>query len=77
MDTLSFVYTGLLRNVKALNYEIKDDKTGDVYYSNKVDYETKSVYSSNYYQIVPAGASDYRQVLLGRHQERWLRQSAQ
>ena len=59
MDTLSFVYTGLLRNVKALNYEIKDDKTGDVYYSNKVDYETKSVYSSNYYQIVPAGASDY------------------
>lgn len=59
MDTLSFVYTGLLRNVKALNYEIKDAKTGDVYYSNKVDYETKSVYSSNYYQIVPAGASDY------------------
>ena len=59
MDTLSFVYTGLLRNVKALNYEIKNAKTGDVYYSNKVDYETKSVYSSNYYQIVPAGASDY------------------
>lgn len=59
MNSLSFVYTGLLRNVKALNYEIKDAKTGDVYYSNKVDYETKSVYSSNYYQIVPAGASDY------------------
>ena len=65
MDTLSFVYTGLLRNVKALNYEIKDDKTGDVYYSNKVDYETKSVYSSNYYQIVPSGASDYNKLSWG------------
>ena len=65
MDTLSFVYTGLLRNVKALNYEIKDAKTGDVYYSNKVDYETKSVYSSNYYQIVPSGASDYNKLSWG------------
>ena len=65
MDTLSFVYTGLLRNVKALNYEIKDAKTRDVYYSNKVDYETKSVYSSNYYQIVPSGASDYNKLSWG------------
>lgn len=65
MDTLSFVYTGLLRNVKALNYEIKNAKTGDVYYSNKVDYETKSVYSSNYYQIVPSGASDYNKLSWG------------
>lgn len=65
MDTLSFVYTGLLRNVKALNYEIKDAKTEDVYYSNKVDYETKSVYSSNYYQIVPSGASDYNKLSWG------------
>lgn len=24
MDSLSFVYTGLLRNVKSLTYEIKD-----------------------------------------------------
>lgn len=59
MDTLSFVYTGLLRNVKALKYEIKDATTNEVYYEKTVDYETKSVYSSNYYQIVPAGASDY------------------
>ena len=65
MDTLSFVYTGLLRNVKALNYEIKDAETGDVYYSNKVDYETKSLYSSNYYQIVPSGASDYNKLSWG------------
>lgn len=65
MDALSFVYTGLLRNVKALNYEIKDAETGDVYYSNKVDYETKSVYSSNYYQIVPSGASDYNKLSWG------------
>lgn len=65
MDTLSFVYTGLLRNVKALNYEIKDAETGDVYYSKKVDYETKSVYSSNYYQIVPSGASDYNKFSWG------------
>ena len=69
MDTLSFVYTGLLRNVKALNYEIKDAKTGDVYYSNKVDYETKSVYSSNYYQIVPSGASDYNKLSWGGTKE--------
>ena len=59
MDSLSFVYTGLLRNVKSLTYEIKDEKTGDVYYSNDVEYETKSVYSSNYYQIIPSGVSDY------------------
>ena len=62
MDTLSFVYTGLLRNVKALKYEIKDAETGEVYYNDTVDYETKSVYSSNYYQIVPSGASDYNKL---------------
>ena len=33
MDSLSFVYTGLLRNVKSLTYEIKDAATGEVYYS--------------------------------------------
>ena len=59
MDTLSFVYTGLLRNVKNLHYEIKDASTNEVYYEDDVEYETKSVYSSSYYQIVPAGASDY------------------
>ena len=59
MNSLSFVYTGLLRNVKALKYEIKDATTNEVYYEKTVDYETKSVYSSNYYQIVPSGASDY------------------
>ena len=59
MDTLSFVYTGLLRNVKNLHYEIKDASTNEVYYEDNVEYETKSVYSSSYYQIVPAGASDY------------------
>ena len=62
MDTLSFVYTGLLRNVKALKYEIKDAETGEVYYNDTVNYETKSVYSSNYYQIVPSGASDYNKL---------------
>ena len=59
MDSLSFAYTGLLRNVKALKYEIRDAATNEVYYDNTVDYETKSVYSTNYYQIVPSGASDY------------------
>ena len=59
MDSLSFVYTGLLRNVKSLTYEIKDAATGEVYYSNDVEYETKSVYSSNYYQIIPSGVEDY------------------
>lgn len=59
MDTLSFVYTGLLRNVKNLHYEIKDATSNEVYYEDDVAYETKSVYSSNYYQIVPSGASDY------------------
>lgn len=59
MDSLSFVYTGLLRNVKSLTYEIKDAATDEVYYSNDVEYETKSVYSSNYYQIIPSGVEDY------------------
>lgn len=59
MDTLSFVYTGLLRNVKNLHYEIKDASTNEVYYEDDVKYETKSVYNSNYYQILPAGAQDY------------------
>ncbi len=59
MDTLSFVYTGLLRNVKNLHYEIKDASTNEVYYEDDVEYETKSVYNSNYYQILPAGAQDY------------------
>ena len=59
MDSLSFVYTGLLRNAKALHYEIKDATTAEVYYDYTVDYETKSVYDSNYYQIVPSGVSDY------------------
>ena len=59
MDSLSFVYTGLLRNVKSLTYAIKDEKTGEVYYSNDVEYETKSVYSTNHYQIIPSGVEDY------------------
>ena len=40
MDSLSFVYTGLLRNVKSLTYEIKDAATGEVYYSKDMEYET-------------------------------------
>lgn len=59
MDSLSFVYTGLLRNVKSLTYEIKDAATGEVYYSKDMEYETKSVYDTNYYQIIPSGVADY------------------
>ena len=59
MDSLSFVYTGLLRNVESLTYEIKDAATDEVYYSNDVEYETKSVYSTNHYQIIPSGVEDY------------------
>lgn len=59
MDSLSFVYTGLLRNVKSLRYEIKDTDSGEIYYAKDMEYETKSVYDSNYYQIVPSGISDY------------------
>ena len=59
MDSLSFVYTGLLRNVKSLRYEIKDTDSGEIYYAKDMEYETKSVYDSNYYQIVPSGVSDY------------------
>ena len=59
MDSLSFVYTGLLRNVKALKYEIRDAATNEVYYSKNIEYETKSVYDSNYFQIIPSGVADY------------------
>ena len=65
MDSLSFVYTGLLRNVRTLKYEIASPDGSEVYYSDTVDYETKSVYSSNYYQIVPSGASDYNKLSWG------------
>ena len=58
-DSLTWVYTGLLRSARRFSYTITGED-GTVYYEKSIDYEVKSVYDSKYYSIVPAGAiSDY------------------
>ena len=60
MDSLAGIYTGLLRNTKTLKYTITDQKTGEVYLEKTCDYVNKSIYSYDYYRIVPAGVkADY------------------
>ena len=60
MDSLTGIYTGLLRNTKTLKYTITDQKTGEVYLEKTCDYVNKSIYSYDYYRIVPAGVNaDY------------------
>ena len=53
-DSLSGIYTGLLRNTKSLKYTITGEN-GEVYYSKVCDYVAKSIYSYDYYRITPAG----------------------
>ena len=60
MDSLAGIYTGLLRNTKTLKYTITDQKTDEVYLEKTCDYVNKSIYSYDYYRIVPAGVNaDY------------------
>ena len=54
MDSLTGIYTGLLRNTKSLKYTIIG-ANGQVYYSKDCEYVGKSIYSYDYYRIVPAG----------------------
>lgn len=54
MDSLTGIYTGLLRNTKNLKYTITG-ANGQVYYSKDCEYVGKSIYSYDYYRIVPAG----------------------
>ena len=54
MDSLTGIYTGLLRNTKSLKYTITGTN-GQVYYSKDCEYVGKSIYSYDYYRIVPAG----------------------
>ena len=54
MDSLTGIYTGLLRNTKSLKYTIPG-ANGQVYYSKDCEYVGKSIYSYDYYRIVPAG----------------------
>ena len=59
LDSLSYVYTGMLRSARTFTYTITGED-GTLYYEKTIDYELKSVYDDNYYSIVPAGAiSDY------------------
>ena len=59
MDSLTGIYTGLLRNTKSLRYTITG-ANGQVYYSKDCEYVGKSIYSYDYYRIVPAGVdADY------------------
>ena len=53
-DSLSGIYTGLLRNTKSLKYTITGEN-GEVYYSKVCEYVAKSIYSYDYYRITPAG----------------------
>ena len=55
LDSLTWVYTGMLRSARTLTYEIKGED-GTVYYEKTVDYEPKSIYDSSAYQVAPAGA---------------------
>ena len=60
MDSPTGIYTGLLRNTKTLKYTITDQKTDEVYLEKTCDYVNKSIYSYDYYRIVPAGVNaDY------------------
>ncbi len=55
MDSLTGIYTGLLRNTKSLKYTITG-MDGTVYYSKEAEYVGKSIYDFNmYFQILPAG----------------------
>ena len=56
MDSLTGIYTGLLRNTKSLKYTITGEN-GQVYYSKDCEYVGKSIYSYDYYRIVPAGVN--------------------
>ena len=56
MDSLTGIYTGLLRNTKSLKYTITG-ANGQVYYSKDCEYVGKSIYSYDYYRIVPAGVN--------------------
>ena len=61
MDSLTYVYTGLLRSARNLRYTITGSD-GTVYYTKTVEYEPKSVYDSSYFQVVPAGVNDYDEI---------------
>ena len=58
MDSLTYVYTGMLRSARHLRYTVTGPD-GTVYYAKDVEYEPKSVYDNNYFQVVPAGVNDY------------------
>ena len=55
LDSLTWVYTGLLRSARTLTYKITGTD-GTVYYEKTVDYEPKSIYNNSVYQVAPAGA---------------------
>ena len=58
MDSLTYVYTGLLRSARNFRYTITGTD-GTVYYTKNVEYEPKSVYSGKFFQVVPAGIDEY------------------
>lgn len=60
-DSLSFVYTGMLRSARRLRYTITG-ADGTVYYTKTVEYVPKSIYSSQYFTVVPAGVEEYDQL---------------
>lgn len=55
-DAVNLIYTSLLRGARSLTYSIRNADTGESYFQQTVDYVSKSVYSSTYQTVLPAGA---------------------
>ena len=56
MDSLTYVYTGMLRSAWHLRYTVTGPD-GTVYYAKDVECEPKSVYDNNYFQVVRQGST--------------------
>ena len=52
-DVIDDIYVSLLRNAAELTFRYTDLGTGEVYYEQTADHVSKSVYWSNYGQIIP------------------------
>lgn len=61
MDSLTYVYTGMLRSARHLRYTVTGPD-GTVYYAKDVEYEPKSVYDNNYFQVVPGRGQRLRRL---------------
>ena len=52
-NPLAEIDVGLLRNLKKINFQVKDKVTNEVYFDLTGEYRAKSYYNSGYGQIIP------------------------